>query len=71
MSQPVQPSDKLLDEKAKRVAYAALDLIEKELTKAATGGPVSYEKIEALSSATTAAVAAMAPPDEDGMELGD
>lgn len=71
MNNPIQPSDKLLDEAAKRVAYKGLTLLEKELSKVDAAQPASYERIEALSSAVSCACGAMAPPEEAGPQIGD
>lgn len=63
---PVQPTDKLIDEVAKRVAYKALLALEKEMDKAASPQPgqaANYEKMDTLGGVIAASCSAMVDPD--------
>lgn len=68
MTDPILPTDDLLDEAGRRVMYKALKMIDAMLDAGATNA----EKLHALAAVVTGASEAMLPPGEnEGLEFSD
>lgn len=76
MQNPIQPTDRLIDEAAKRVVYKGLLKLDEELSRGAAVGStntastaVNYEKLDTYSNVVAAGCAAMMDPDYNKSEI--